>query len=159
MNSWKFCSQREDSVSPYSSLWCFSFRPQKPPALLIFADGGGETHMCGQSLQAEMFAMRGLLSGVICIIQANSSGYLVFSPLILSHPLLTPFICLFFFYQHYPPSYYCSFFIHYCLLPFMLLWRIWPYFQSVSVQPSALVQDCRRDFRKPFCTSAHDIGN
>jgi len=109
VNSWKFCSQREDSVSPYSGLWCFSFRPQKPPALLIFADGGGETHMCGQSLQAEMFAMRGLLSGVICIIQANSSGYLVFSPLILSHPLLTPFICLFFFYQHYPPSYYCSF--------------------------------------------------
>lgn len=49
-------------------------------------------------------------------------------------------------------------FIHCCLLPFMLLWRIWPYFQSVSVQPSALVQDCRRDIRKPFCTSAHVIG-
>lgn len=89
------CSHSEDSVSPYADLWCFSFRPQKPPALLIFIDGGGETHMCGQSLQLRCLPWGGFFLQSLCIIQANSSGYLVFSPFILSRPPLTSLIWLF----------------------------------------------------------------
>ncbi len=74
-----------------------------------YLHGGGETHMCGQSLyRRRCLPWGGFFLESLCIIQANASGYLVFSPLFPSRPLLTSLICLFFFYQHYPPSSHCS---------------------------------------------------
>ncbi len=83
-----------------------------------YLHGGGETHMCGQSLyRRRCLPWGGFFLESLCIIQANASGYLVFSPLFPSRPLSdVPYLPIFLL-PTYPPSSHCSSFIHCCLLP------------------------------------------
>lgn len=119
--------------------------------ILIIINGGGEPTCVGRAYRLRCLAWGCFFLQSLCIIQANSSGYLLFSHFILSCPPLTYF---FFFISTniIPPLSIAHLFIRSRLQSFMLLWRICPHFQTVGVQPSALVYDCRRDIQYTFCT-------